>query len=63
MRFVKNEDAAVVQEIVTALKNNGGYCPCRLDKTPETKCVCKDFIENVKAGEYCHCGLYKKLEN
>lgn len=57
-----NEDAKMVQKIRKALRENNGYCPCAIERTPETQCMCKDFLENVAAGEYCHCGLYKKLE-
>jgi ferredoxin-thioredoxin reductase catalytic subunit len=41
-----------------ALKENDGYCPCRVHKTADTKCMCKEFREQSK-GE-CHCGLYYK---
>ena len=47
------------EEIVTAIKENGGYCVCAIEKTPDTKCMCKDFVENMSNG-LCHCGLYKK---
>ena len=43
-----------------ALKENDGYCPCRLEKTPETKCMCKEFLEQESGP--CHCGLYVKEE-
>lgn len=46
------------QEIRQALKENDGYCPCRIHKTEDTKCMCKEFREQDK-GE-CHCGLYYK---
>ena len=62
MRFILNEDKELVKEIITQLKDNDGYCPCAIEKTDTTKCMCKAFREEVAAGEYCHCGLYKKLE-
>lgn len=52
-----NEDR--VRQIREALKANGGYCPCRIDQTPDTKCPCKEFREQKMPGE-CHCGLYVK---
>jgi hypothetical protein len=61
MKVELNTDAQLVQEIRAALKENKGYCPCELEQLPDTKCMCKDFRENVAVGEYCHCGLYKKL--
>lgn len=61
MKVELNTNAEVVQEIRQALKENGGFCPCEIEQTPDTKCMCKDFRENVAVGEYCHCGLYKKI--
>jgi ferredoxin-thioredoxin reductase catalytic subunit len=49
-----------VELIRKKLKENDGYCPCRLQKTPDTKCMCKDFLEQ-EDGE-CHCGLYTKVK-
>lgn len=54
-----NEDKEVVEAIKEGLKKNGGYCPCRIERTPETKCMCKEFREQTE-GE-CHCGLYVKV--
>lgn len=54
-----NENKELVQEIRTLLKANNGYCPCRIEKTPNTKCMCKEFRE-MTSGE-CHCGLYIKV--
>lgn len=46
-------------ELVRAkLRESGGYCPCKLERTPDTKCICKEFREQ-KSGP-CHCGLYIK---
>ena len=53
-----NPDKEYVEEVRTRLKDNDGYCPCRIDKTPDTKCMCKDF-RDMKEG-MCHCGLYIK---
>ena len=53
-----SEDKELVQEIREKLKANGGFCPCRIEKTPDTKCMCKEFQEQ-ESGE-CHCGLYVK---
>ena len=45
-------------EILQTVKDNGGYCPCRIQHTPDTKCMCKEFREQEN-GE-CYCGLYYK---
>ena len=47
------------EEISAAVKENDGYCPCMRIKTPDTKCMCKEFREQGESG-VCHCGLYKK---
>ena len=60
MRIKTNPDRELVEEIRLKLKENGGYCPCMISKSPETKCMCKEFREMTKRGEagMCHCGLY-----
>ena len=60
MRIKVSEDKELVQEIREKLKENDNYCPCRIEKTPDTKCMCKEFREQ-SVGE-CHCGLYVKVE-
>ena len=47
-------------DIGELVKANGGYCPCAIEKTPDTKCICKAFREQDKPGE-CHCGRFAKL--
>lgn len=60
MKIKLNPDKKQVKEIREKLKENGGYCPCRLIKNEETKCICKDFKDAVNSGikGYCHCELY-----
>ncbi len=53
-----SENKELVQEIQRKLKEMGGYCPCRIEKTENTKCICKEFREQ-ESGE-CHCGLFVK---
>lgn len=62
MKAELNKDTNLVREIKQALIENNGFCPCEIEKTLDTKCMCKDFRENVAVGEYCHCGLYKKIK-
>lgn len=61
MKIKVNPDKELVDNIRQKLRENDGYCPCRLSKTPETKCMCKEFLEQPP-GE-CHCGLYIKEED
>lgn len=60
LKIKLNEDNAVVEEIKQALKNNEGYCPCRILRTPDNKCMCKEFRDQQTEG-LCHCGLYRKI--
>lgn len=60
IEVIKDKEQAKL--IRSAIKANGGYCCCSIEKTEDTKCICKDFIENIPAGKYCHCGLYYKAE-
>ena len=54
------DDPELVAEIKQQLKDKDGYCPCRLERIPDNKCMCKEFREQ-KLG-ICHCGLYEKYE-
>lgn len=58
-----NEDKEMVKMIREGLKMRGGYCPCRIEKIPENKCICKEFREQMEDPDfegYCHCKLYYK---
>lgn len=61
MKIDVSDNKESVEEIRKQLKENDGYCPCRIDKTPDTKCMCKEFLK-MEEGE-CHCGLYVKLKD
>lgn len=60
MRIKVSDNKELVKDIRTKIKENGGYCPCRIERNEDTKCICKEFREQ-KSGE-CHCGLYFKYE-
>ena len=63
MRIRLNEDKEIVQTIREGLKAKGGYCPCRMQRTPDTKCMCKEFREQIADPNYegyCHCMLFYK---
>lgn len=61
MRIKVSDNKEVVEEVRKKLKENSGYCPCKLFKNEDTKCMCKEFREQTELGE-CHCGLYVKIE-
>ncbi len=55
-----NPDTEYFNTIKDKLVANDGYCPCRLNKTEDTKCMCKEFREQVKNKQpgFCHCHMY-----
>ena len=63
MKIRFNEDEKVVKMIKEGLEKKGGYCPCRLERTEDNKCMCKEFRDQIKDPDYegyCHCMLYYK---
>ena len=58
-----NTDEETVRIVREGLKAKDGYCPCRLERTEDTKCICTEFKEQMKDPDfegYCHCMLYYK---
>lgn len=58
-----NTDAEVVANIREGLRQTGGYCPCRRQRTEENRCICQEFKQQIADPEfegYCHCMLYYK---
>ncbi len=58
-----NEDEELVKTIKEGLKRRGGYCPCRLEKKEEYRCICEEFRRQIADPDfegYCHCKLYYK---
>ena len=58
--IIPNPDFLHRKKIEEAVRNNGGYCPCKIEKNEDTLCPCKEFRDNNKS-EYCHCGRYYKV--
>jgi len=66
MSIKLNEDAETVKVIKEGLKKKSGYCPCRLEKTDDNKCICREFREQMADPDfegYCHCMLYYKTKD
>ena len=64
MEVKLNSDQQLVSKIREALKANEGYCPCRIERTEDTKCMCKEFREKLDDPDFegdCYCGLYHKF--
>ncbi len=60
VKVVVSDNKDLVEDIRRLLKENGGYCPCKLVKNEDSICMCKEFRDGG-LGE-CHCGLYVKVE-
>lgn len=63
MKIRYNENKEIVETVKKGLKEKDGYCPCRREKTKDTKCMCKEFREQIADPDfegYCHCMLYYK---
>ena len=63
MSVILNPNEAVVKTVKEGLSRTGGYCPCRRERTEDTRCICKEFREQIADPSYegfCHCMLYYK---
>ena len=64
-KITLNPDESVVKQVREGLKAKGGYCPCRVGKKPENKCMCQEFKEQIADPDFegfCHCKLYYKAK-
>ncbi len=58
-----NDNKEIVKKIKEGLAKKDGFCPCKLGKLPENKCMCKEFCDQIADPDfegYCHCMLYYK---
>ena len=51
-KITLNPDAEVVKTVKEGLKRTGGYCPCRLERTEENKCMCKEFRDQINDPDF-----------
>jgi len=61
-----NPDREIAELIQQGLKETGGYCPCRRERSEDTKCMCKEFrgqIADPNFEGFCHCRLYYKSKD
>ena len=54
INIIQNPNKEFVEKIKQRIKDNDGYCPCRVEKTIDNKCPCLDFRDTGN----CICGLY-----
>lgn len=53
-------------QIREGLRQKNGHCPCKLEVTPATKCICQEFKDQIADPDYegyCHCMLYYKSKD
>ena len=63
MKIRFNDDVEFVAKIRKGLLARELHCPCRVDMTEDTICMCKEFREQISDPNfegYCHCRLYYK---
>ncbi len=61
-----NENNEIVKAVRNGLKEKDGYCPCRVGKLPQNKCICEEFRAQMADPDfegYCHCMLYFKFKD
>ena len=57
-----NGDGKIAAAVREGLVRKGGFCPCRLAKSPEFFCPCEEFRAQLADEDFhgfCHCRLYE----
>ena len=65
LKIIDNPDTELremAEQQLIEMKEKYGkrYCPCALEYTQDTICLCKEFREKNEVGS-CHCGRYYKI--
>ena len=63
MKITLNPDEEIVKVVKEGLQERGGYCPCRREMTEDTRCMCREFRDQIADPlfeGFCHCMLYYK---
>lgn len=66
MAIKVNDNKEIADAVKAGLKKKNGYCPCRVEISEDTKCICKEFREQMADPDfegYCHCMLYYKTKD
>lgn len=61
LKMIKNPNEKIYNDVTEAVIENDNYCPCKVEKTIETKCPCKEFREQATEG-LCHCERFLKVK-
>ena len=59
LKIKKNPSYDEYSSVAKAIKENNGYCCCKLAHIPDNLCICKEFAEQEEYG-FCECGRYYK---
>lgn len=65
MKITITDNKEIKETVLAGLKHNKEkygkrYCPCSLERSEDTVCMCKEFRE-MEEGT-CHCQLYIKTK-
>lgn len=55
-----NPNSDTFKIVSDAVRENGNYCCCEIERNEDTKCMCKNFREQEESG-FCHCGRFLKV--
>lgn len=53
LKVIANKE--IYEKFKVSLKDNNGYCPCSIEKSENTKCICKKMREE----KICECEVYE----
>ena len=61
LKILPNPDREMYELVTEAVKNNDGYCCCRVRRDSDTRCICREFREQTTEG-LCYCERFIKKE-
>ena len=63
-KIILSDDLELIAEVNRQLQETKGYCPCALEWTKDTKCICSAFKQSLANEEEveCNCGKYKIIK-
>jgi hypothetical protein len=59
-KIIPNRNVDKYNQMTIAVNENNGYCPCMIEQSEDTKCICKEFKEQDYEGK-CHCERFEKI--
>jgi hypothetical protein len=61
LTIVPNPDKEKYLEMTQAVGDNNNHCPCLLERSSKTLCMCEEFREQTTPG-LCHCQRFLKIK-